>query len=406
MLTKTSTDKGFKVYDEERLKADPAVNFGKPYQQCSISVMDTIADPNIRFDEKSISNYYYEYLEAEKQSVYTGDAGKRKLQQTVDMIRAKGKGKQYDCVIGLSGGADSTYLALLAKEIGLRPLIVHFDYGWNSELAVQNIENTTKKLDFDLYTYVMDWEEFRDLQRSYFKASVLDLDVPADHMIFGALFNIANKFKLNYVLSGNNTVTETTLPKSWNYNKFDLVNLRNIHKQYGTLPLKKLPALGLWHYAWYQLVKNIQSAQLLNYVPYNKDEVKRVITEQLGWRDYGGKHHESIFTRFYQGYILPVKFNIDKRKAHLSNLIFSGQITKEEALAELASPPYDLNLQKSDKEYVAKKLGFTDEEFDEVLNLPNKPHQDYGTDRGQRDTYFKIMRSIKPFSNIAKKIRK
>jgi N-acetyl sugar amidotransferase len=406
MLTETINDRGFIVYNEEKLKLDREANCGRPYQQCTVSVMDTIADPNISFDNKGISNYYYEYLAAEKASVFTGDAGKAKLKQVVDQIKLKGKGKSYDCVIGLSGGADSTYLAYLAKEVGLRPLIVHFDYGWNSELAVQNIENATKKLGFDLYTYVMDWEEFKDLQRSYFKASVIDLDVPADHMIFGALFRTAKKFNVNFVLSGNNTVTETTLPKTWNYNKFDLVNLKNIHKRFGTLPLKKLPALGLWQYAYYQLIKNIQSVQLLNFIPYNKSEIKRIIAEELGWRDYGGKHHESVFTRFYQGYILPVKFNVDKRKAHLSNLVFSGQITREEAVEELAHPTYPLDMQKSDKEYVAKKLGFSDEEFDKVLRLPNRPHQDFGTDRSQREFYFKVMRSIKPVSSIVKAVRK
>lgn len=393
------------MYDEEKLKHDPAANFGRPYQQCSISVMDTIADPDIRFDEKGICNYYYEYLEAEKAQCLTGELAKRKLESVVKAIKSAGTTGGYDCVLGLSGGADSTYLAYLAKQLHLKPLLVHFDYGWNSELAVQNIENAVKILGFDLYTYVMDWEEFKELQRSYFKASVLDLDVPADHMIFGALFKTANKFKIKHLLSGNNVWTEHTLPPTWNYNKFDLVNLKNIHKSYSKTPLKKLPALGLWHYAYYQLVKNIKSVQLLNYGRYNKEEIKSIITEKLNWRDYGGKHHESVFTRFYQGYILPNKFNIDKRKAHLSNLIFAGQLTKEQALDELGEPAYSIQMQREDKIYVAKKLGFTDEEFDAVLTQTNRRHADFGTDSEQRKLYFKIMKMIKPLTVLIKKAR-
>ena len=199
----------------------PASPDQRPYQQCTLSVMDTIADPDISFDADGICSYYYEYKEAERTQVFTGDEGDRRTAAAVARIKAAKGSKPYDCVLGLSGGADSTYLALLAKQHGLHPLIVHFDYGWNSELAVHNIEQTVKTLNFDLLTYVMDWQEFRSLQRSYFKASVLDLDVPADHMIFGALFKIANQHNIKFVLSGNNVMTEQTLPKAWNYNKFD-----------------------------------------------------------------------------------------------------------------------------------------------------------------------------------------
>lgn len=382
------------------------LNLNDPrYRQCSISVMDNVADPDIHFDEKGICNYYYEYVEAEKKYCLRGEEGETKLKSIAQEIRQTGKGKQYDCIIGLSGGADSTYLALLAKKLGLRPLLVHFDYGWNSELAVQNIEQTTKILGFDLFTYVMDWSEFKELQRSYFKASVLDLDVPADHMIFGALFQTANKFNVKYLLSGNNVWTEHTLPKTWNYNKFDLVNLRHIHSSFSDLPLSRLPALGVWQYAYYSLVKNIKSLQMLNYLVYNKEKVKAEIANQLNWRDYGGKHHESIFTRFYQGYILPTKFLIDKRKPHLSNLVFAGQLTKKQALDELALPPYPQELQLQDKEYVAKKLGFSHDDFESILKLPNRLHTDFKTDLSQRELYFKVMRGVKPITKLIKKIR-
>ncbi|NRB54357.1 MAG: N-acetyl sugar amidotransferase, partial [Saprospiraceae bacterium] len=258
---------------------------------------------------------------------------------------------------------------------------------------------------FDLYTVVMDWPEFKQLQRSYFKASVLDLDVPADHMIFGALFQTAKKYKIKYVLSGNNIWTEHTLPKAWNYNKFDLVNLMNIHRKFENASLKHLPALGLWQYAYYQLLLNVKRVNFLDWQEYNRAEILSIIEKELGWRNYGGKHHESVFTRFYQGYILPKKFNIDKRKAHLSNMIFSGQLTKAEALEELSRPAYPERMQEEDKQYVAKKLGFTDDEFEAVLTQPNVDHEFYGTDQGQRALYFKIMRTIKPISKILKAIR-
>ena len=393
------------AYVEEALKLDKIINCGREYQQCSISVMDTIADPDISFDSNGICNYYHEYKEAEERGVLLGEEGKKRLSELAQKIKVAGKGRKYDCILGLSGGADSTYLALLAKQLGLRPLLVHFDYGWNSEIAVQNIERAVQILGFDLYTHVMDWDEFKDLQRAYFKASVLDLDVPADHMIFAALYKTANKYGIKYLLSGNNIQTEHTLPRTWNYNKFDLTNLRAIHEQFGERKLRHFPALGLWHFAYYQLIRNIQSIQLLNYVDYNKKDIVQTIKKELDWRDYGGKHHESVFTRFYQGYILPKKFGIDKRKAHLSNLIFSGQITKSEALHQLELPPYDARLQMDDKEYVAKKLGFTNSEFGEILQLPNRKHEDFKTDKQERNFYFKMMKSFKPISSLIKSIR-
>lgn len=374
------------------------------YRQCTLSVMDNIADPNISFDEKGVCNYYHEYILAEKEQGIKGKEGRKKQLEWASRIKARPGKNGYDCILGLSGGADSTYLAYLAKDLGLNPLLVHFDYGWNTEIATINVENAVKLSGFDLYTVVMDWEEFRSLQRSYFKASVLDLDVPADHMIFGALFETAKKFNIKYVLSGNNVWTEHTLPKSWNYNKFDLVNLRNIHKKFEDTPLKQLPALGLWQYAYYQLVLNVERVNFLNWQEYNRDEILKIIERELGWKNYGGKHQESVFTRFYQGYILPNKFKIDKRKAHLSNLIFAGQMTKQAALEELSKPPYDEKLMKQDYEFVAKKLGFSLEEFDKVLTQPNIDHEVYGTDKNQRQRYFKIMKLIRPVTKLAKTI--
>jgi len=388
-----------KWYDVEALKKDPAKNYGRCYRQCAVSVMDTIADPAISFDGKGICNYYYEYKDAENTQVFKGDAGVKQLQASIREIKQAGIGKEYDCILGLSGGADSSYLAYLAKQEGLRPLVVHFDYGWNLELAVQNIENIIKRLNFNLYTIVMDWEEMRSLQRSYYRSSVLDLDVPADHMIFGALYQTAHKFGIKHILSGKNTVTEAILPKAWNYNKFDLVNLRNIHKSFENGTLKKLPALGVWQF------DKIRTTELLNFIDYNKEDVKTLLAKELKWRDYGGKHYENIFTRFYQGYLLPVKFGIDKRKAHLSNLIFSGQLTKEEALDELRQTPYETPQALQDLEYVGKKLGFSGEEFIQLINQPNRKHEEFGTDAAQRRLYWKIINNISPITRLFRSLK-
>jgi hypothetical protein len=257
---------------------------------------------------------------------------------------------------------------------------VHFDNGWNNELAVHNIDRMLSVLGFPLRTFVMDWPEFRDLQRSYFKASVLDLEIPTDHMIFGALHQIAHKEGIKYILSGNNFATEWLLPRAWYYSKFDVDNLVAIHRRFGEVPLKKLPKLGPWQRAFFNSVRGIEDVKILEYLAYRKMDAKQFLMDEFGWKDYGGKHYESIFTRFYQGYILPRRYGIDKRKAHLSNLICNEEITREAAVEELREPTYDPSLQEQDKRYVAKKLGWSDDEFEAILSLPPCPHEVYGTD--------------------------
>lgn len=347
------------------------------YQQCSISVMDTIADPDIEFDEKGICNYYYEYKEAEAKHVITGESGKQKLEALAEQIRAEGRGKEYDCIMGLSGGVDSTYIAWLAKKLNLRPLAIHFDNGWNSELAVMNIENIVSRLGFDLYTNVINWEEFRDLQIAYLKASVVDIEAITDHAIFASMYRLAGERNIKYILSGTNVQTENTLPPSWIHSKSDHINIKAIHKAYGSTPLKTFPFMDAKVKRYYQQAKGIRSVSMLNYVDYDKKNVKALIQKELGWRDYGGKHYESIWTRFYQGYILPNKFHIDKRKAHLSDLIFGGQITKAEALEELKKPVYDPDQFKVDYDFVLKKLGLSEAEFQAIMNTPRRSHYDF-----------------------------
>lgn len=372
------------------------------FQVCTRLVMDT-TDPAITFDQDGVCNYWHEY-EIFRATLPDAAERERRLQRQIAQIKAAGKGKKYDCLIGLSGGVDSSYLAYIAHKHGLRPLAMHFDNGWNSELAVNNIEKLVSTFGFDLETFVMDWDEFRDLQRAYFKASVIDLEIPTDHMIFGALHKMAARHNIKYILSGTNQATEWLLPKAWHYKKLDLVNLKAIHRLFGERPMKMLPALGVWQQAWYHVIKGIRSVELLDLIDYNKPRAKQFLIDELGWRDYGGKHHESIFTRFYQGHILPRKFDADKRKAHLSSLILSGQATREEALAELQQPTYDERLQQQDKVYVAKKLGFTEAEFEALLALPNRSHESYGTDAKQRELYYAITRAAQPVTRLAKSI--
>jgi N-acetyl sugar amidotransferase len=361
------------------------------YRQCSISVMDNIADPDITFDENGICNYYYEYLNAEKNQVKKGQEGKMEFERIIALIKEDGKGKKYDCILGVSGGVDSTYLAYIAKQAGLRVLCVHFDNGWNSELAVKNIEGIINKLGFDLYTYVIDWEEFRDIQIAYFKANVIDIEAVTDIAIFSALDKICKKLKIKHIIDGRNVVTEYTIPKSWVCKSSS--NLLDIHKKFGNIRLKSYPLIGPIARRLNTKLKPFESWPILNYIPYNKTEVKEKIISELNWRDYGGKHYESIFTRFYQGYILPEKFKVDKRKAHLSNLIFSNQITKEEAIIKLSEPMYPNDLFKTDYDFVIKKLGFTHETFQEIMLSSPVPHTNFETSM----KFFDEVPLLKPF---------
>jgi N-acetyl sugar amidotransferase len=374
----------------------------KVLRVCTKTVMDN-TDPDIVFDKDGVSNWWHDY-QAILRTRPSEERRAELLEVSLRNIKESGKGKPYDCILGLSGGVDSSYMAYLAKKWALHPLVVHFDNGWNDELAVGNIEVIVKKLGFPLHTFVMDWPEFRDLQRAYFKASVLDLDIPSDHMIFGALHKIAVEHGINYVLSGNNFATEWLLPPAWYYPKFDLVNLTSIHRAFGEFPMKKLPRLGVWQRLYYQRVKAIQELCILELVPYRKLEAKRLLIDEFGWRDYGGKHYESVFTRFYQGYVLPTKYGIDKRKAHLSNLICNGEITRAEALEELSKPSDDLGRQKADKRYVAKKLGWSEAEFEDILALPPRPHGEFGNDVLQSHLADLCIRCCQPFARLGRVI--
>lgn len=351
----------------------------REYQICTRCVMDT-TDTQIKFDEKGVCNHCTNYFARRAQLILPEENRMVQLEQIVREIREVGKDKKYDSVLGISGGVDSTYMAFKAKELGLRPLAIHLDNGWNSRLAVTNIEKVLNRLDIDLYTHVIDWEEFKDLQLAYFKASVVDIEVASDHAISAVIQNVASKQHVKNILSGSNFATEGIMPRSWIWTKNDLANLKDIHRRYGTKKLKTYPMLGFRKLLIQKKLYGYTTIPLLNYLNYNRDEAKKILIDDFGWEDYGGKHFESLFTKFYQGYVLPFKFKIDKRRAHLSTQICSGHMTRDEALKILEEPPYDESELKRDKEYVLKKFGLNEEEWNDLMALPIKRHDDYNTD--------------------------
>jgi len=346
------------------------------YRICNRCVMDT-TDPDIHFDENGHCNHCRSLLKAIETIKHNHKYSQENLKTIVSKIRNHGKNKEYDSILGISGGVDSSFLAYNVKKLGLRPLVVHFDNGWDSELAVNNIENIVKKLDFDLYTYVIDWEEFKDLQRSFFKASVVDIEMLTDHAIMATMFKLARKYKIKYVLSGTNIATEFIMPSKWLYQKWDIKNIKSIQKRYGTKKIDKFPIYGPWAYFFTRYLYKFEYVEILNYIDYNKNEAIEILKNELGWKYYGGKHYESVFTRFYQGYILPRKYGIDKRRAHLSNLVCTGQITRDDALKDLTKETYEPDLIRQDKEYVIKKLCYTNEEFEQILQDKPKTHLEY-----------------------------
>jgi N-acetyl sugar amidotransferase len=340
--------------------------------------MDTSA-PDIVFDEHGVCNYCKEHESKAALAPFSRPDARDRLQALVEKIKAGRRG-EYDSIVGLSGGVDSSYVAYQAVRMGLKPLAVHFDNGWNSELAVKNIEQMVKKLGLDLQTFVIDWEEFRDIQRSFFKANVIDIEMVTDHAIFAAMYRIARQQRIGFILSGTNAQTESIMPAAWQHFKFDLRNLKAIHRRFGTLPIRRFPTLSVWGMAWNHYVQGAQSVSVLNYLPYRKDEAIRTLKTELNWQYYGGKHYESVFTKFYQAHILPVKFGIDKRRIHLSDLVMNGELTRDEALQQLDAPLYDPLQLEHDRDYVCKKLGFRLDEFEAYLKAPAVSHYEFASD--------------------------
>lgn len=355
---------------------------------CVRCVMDT-SDPNIEFNNQGTCNHCSEAIRII--AVVEKQRDPRILNHTIESIKEHERGRQYDCLVGLSGGVDSSYLAYKAVELGLRPLAIHLDNGWDTELAIKNIENIVRKLDLDLHTHVVDWPEFRDLQLSFIKADVIDVEMITDHAIVALAYNLAKQHRIRHILTGVNTSTESILPRAWVHPKTDLRNLKSIHQVHGTVPIRTLPTASTLRIRYLQKFMGIRSVNLLDLLPYAKKEAVSILENELGWTNYGGKHHESVFTRFYQQYILLEKFGVDKRRAHLSSLICSKQLTREEAIAELQHPPYAPATINEDKSYVTKKLGMTPEGFEEYMARPPQSHYRYASDQ----SYLRALSRIK-----------
>lgn len=367
----------------------------KEYTVCTRCIMDT-TDQDITFDSEGVCNHCKSYSQKVKFGKVT-DNPKQKLEALVDQIKQSGKNRKYDCIVGISGGVDSSYVALLAKELGLRALLVHLDNGWNSEIAVKNIKNIAKHTGFDLYTHVIDWNEFRDIQLSLFKASVVDIEIATDHAIKAIVFKTAAKFGVKYLLNGGNVITEAIMPVSWRHMKADKRNLLDIYRQFGTKKLKTYPTAGILKQQYYKMILNIKNITILNYFDFDKHEAIERLKSELSWQEYGGKHHESIFTRFYQAYILPKKFNIDKRRCHLSNLICANQIERDEALKIIEQPVYDPQLMKTDREFILKKLGFSEDEFKQYIESPGVSHFQYKSDIPMIERLLKIREKVRGY---------
>ena len=351
----------------------------RPYRICVNCVMDT-TDPKNTFDDRGFCRHCRNFYANILPNWHTDERGWADLQNIVRRIKQAGAGKDFDCIMGVSGGIDSSYLTYVAKEkLGLRPLVFHVDAGWNSQVAVNNIEKMVKALGLDLYTEVVDWAEMQDLQLAFFKAGVAHLDTPQDHVFSAAMYRFAVRHKIKYILNGGNYSTECVEnPLEWHYHASDLVQLKDIHEKFGRRPLKTFPLSNILTYKiFYTYFKGITRIRPLDYVPYIQKDAIELLTRKFGWQEYPHKHYESRFTKFYEGYWKPKKFGIDVRKAQFSSLILTQQMTREEALEKLSRPALDDDTVRKEFEYVATKLGITVKELQGYLDAPNKTYRDY-----------------------------
>lgn len=345
------------------------------YRRCTTCIMDT-TDPWITFDGQGRCSHCIQV--DQYRTVWNPAGDPIRLERLIARIRADGKGRDFDAVIGLSGGVDSSFLAYQAKQFGLRMLIVHVDTGWNSELAVSNIENIVKKLGFELHTNVVDWEEMQDLQYAFLKSGVPNQDIPQDHAIVAGFLDAAAKYRIRWSLNGSNLACESILPKAWGYDNMDLRHILDIHGRFGRRKLRRFPQLSYWASGFrQQVLMGMNVAKPLDLIHYVKADAMRLLSRELGWQYYGGKHYESRFTKFFQAWYLPARWGFDKRLAHLSSLIASGQVSREAALQEFESGVLPTDEIERDKDYMASKLGVSRPEFDAVVAGPIHPHSDY-----------------------------
>lgn len=366
------------------------------YEVCSNCVMDT-TDSKIIFDEKGVCDHCNTFYRDIKPHWHTDEKGWAEISKIADGIKKAGRGKDFDCIIGMSGGIDSSYLVYLAKEkLGLRPLVFHVDAGWNSQQAVNNIEQIVDKLGLDLYTEVIDWEEMKDLQLSFFKSGVSHIDTPQDHAFFATMYKFSSKYKVKHILTGGNYSTECIRnPLEWMYFQSDSRQIKDVQSQFGTRKLKNFPLTNiLWHKVYLPYLRGIKTYRPLDYMTYNKEEATQFLVDNYGFQRYAQKHFESRFTKFYEAYWLPEKFGYDTRKVQYSSLILTGQMTREEALDQLKKPAYDPETIDEDFEYIANKLGVSVKELRGYFDAPNKTFRDYKNQQSIYDIGAKVLRAL------------
>ena len=366
------------------------------YRVCSNCVMDT-SDSKITFDDKGICDHCNTYYKDILPNWHTDERGDRALKKIVKKLKREGEGKDFDCLMGMSGGIDSSYLLyVMVEKYGLRPLVFHVDAGWNSQIAVNNIERLVDGLGLDLYTEVINWEEIKDLQLAFFKSGVPHIDVPQDHAFFATMYKFASKHNIKHILTGGNYSTECVRnPLEWMYYQSDSIQLRDIYKKYGTGKLKDYPVSNiLWHKIYLPYIKGIKLIKPLDYIPYNKDKAMQLLVDKYGYQKYPQKHFESRFTRFYESYWLPKKFGFDTRKVQYSSLILTNQMTRKEALEKLKSPAYDPETIHQDFQYIATKLAISVEELQSYMDAPNKTYKDYKSQDNIYNIGAKVMRFI------------
>jgi N-acetyl sugar amidotransferase len=359
------------------------------YQICIHCVMDS-SDPEIAFDESGVCHHCRGYAADEKRLPRNRPNAPQLLAELIESIRRRGEGRRYDCLIGLSGGVDSSYVAWYVKrELNLRPLALHLDNGWNSELATDNIERIVTALDIDLVTKVLDWEEFRSLQLAFLKASTPDSEIPTDHAIRAALFSTAGRERIPTIIAGSNFTTERIAPRAWSQGHGDWIYIKSLNRLFGSIaPLRSYPHTTRAQALYRRWFSGLNRVKLLDFLPFDKAKAQTILQQHLGWREYGGKHHESVYTKFFQAYLLPTKFGIDKRRAHLSNLICAGQVTRDDALRQLQSPPMLPDEAVELRSFVAKKLAISTAELDAIVALPVKSYADYPNQYNRVDYRF------------------
>lgn len=368
----------------------------RPYQICTNCVMDT-SDSKIVFDTQGVCDHCNGFKNDILPNWHPNDRGRTIFRGIVEKIKQTGKNHPFDCIMGMSGGLDSSYLLHLAvTEFDLRPLVFHVDGGWNTDIAVNNIQMLVEGLKLDLYTEVINWEEMRDFQLAFFKSGVPHIDLPQDHAFIATLYHFAHKNNIKYILNGGNFATECVRnPQEWLYYGTDMAQIKDIHRRFGTIPLKTYPLSSiLFHKIYLRYGKGVQVIKPLNYLPYTKADAVRVLTEKYGWRPYPQKHFESRFTRFYEGYWLPTRFGYDTRRVQYSSLILTGQMTRDEALAKLQHQAYDPTTIDEEFEYIATKLGISVDQLREYRDMPLKTFKDYKNQQWLFDLGAKVLKAL------------